>query len=128
MVPPSGSVALLACTALVFEPVSWGAIRDSAFAILYCGGLSVGIGYAIQAIAQRDAVASHAAIIFSMEGVFAALAARVFIHELLSWHAVFGCALVVLGCLVSQLAPLLRRRSGSSQASSPISGRNEQSL
>lgn len=123
-------VCALVClaAAAAFEPMHWSAIRDSAFTILYCGGLSVGVGYAIQAIAQRDAVPSHAAIIFSTEGVFAALAARIFIQEHLSWRAMFGCALVVLGCLLSQLAPLLRRRSGSSQASSPISGRNEQSL
>lgn len=123
-------ICALACLAASFltEPVHWSDIGHSAFAILYCGGLSVGVGYGIQAIAQRDAMPSHAAIIFSMEGVFAALAARVFIGEHLSLHAIFGCLLVVLGCLVSQLAPLLRLRSGRSQASSPISGRNEQSL
>lgn len=114
--------------AFAFEPVHWSAIQNSLLAILYCGGLSVGLGYGIQAIAQRDALPSHAAIIFSTEGVFAALAARVFIREHLSWQAIVGCCLVVLGCLVSQLATVLRRRSGSSHASSPISGRNEHSL
>ena len=83
----------------------------------------MGVGYTIQAIAQKDAVPAHAAIIFSMEGVFAALAAWIIIGETLSWHAIGGCALVVLGCVLSQLVPGRRLISGKSQASSPNSGR-----
>lgn len=117
-------VCALVClvAALALETVRWSDIQNSALAILYCGAASVGIGYAIQAIAQKDAVPAHAAIIFSMEGVFAALAARVFINEHLSWPAIFGCSLVVVGCLASQIAPGRRRMPGSSQASSPING------
>ena len=105
------------------EPIRFSDIEHSAFAIFYCGALSVGVGYAIQAIAQKDALPAHAAIIFSMEGVFAALAAWIIIGETLSLHAIWGCGLVVMGCVLSQVAPLRRRMSGSSQASSPISGK-----
>jgi drug/metabolite transporter (DMT)-like permease len=115
-----GVVCMLA--AWVVEPVRWQDVERSTMTLLYCGVISVGVGYAIQAVAQRDALPAHAAIIFSMEGVFAALAARVFIHEQLSWHAIIGCSLVVAGCIASQ-APGRRRISGSSQASSPINGR-----
>jgi drug/metabolite transporter (DMT)-like permease len=118
-------VCALVCLAIaaIVEPVRWSAIRHSALLLFYGGVLSVGVGYGIQAIAQRDAVPAHAAIIFSMEGVFSALAAWLIIGETLTVHAIWGCALVVVGCLLSQLAPLRRRMSGSSQASSPISGR-----
>lgn len=118
-------VCALVCLAVAaaVERLRWSDIRQSAPLLLYGGVLSVGVGYGIQAIAQRDAVPAHAAIIFSMEGVFSALAAWLIIGETLSWHAIGGCALVVAGCLLSQLAPLRRRMSGSSQASSPISGR-----
>jgi drug/metabolite transporter (DMT)-like permease len=105
------------------EPIRISDIQRSAFAIFYCGALSVGVGYAIQAIAQKDALPAHAAIIFSMEGVFAALAAWIIIGETLSLHAIWGCGLVVMGCVLSQVAPLRRRMSGSSQARSPISGK-----
>jgi drug/metabolite transporter (DMT)-like permease len=105
------------------ETISFRDIQNSAFAIFYCGALSVGVGYAIQAIAQKDALPAHAAIIFSMEGVFSALAAWIIIGETLTVHAIWGCALVVIGCVLSQVAPLRRRMSGSSQASSPISGK-----
>lgn len=105
------------------ETIRWDAIARSAWPLFYCGALSVGVGYALQAIAQRDALPAHAAIIFSMEGVFAALAARVFIAERLSWHAVIGCSLVVAGCIASQVTPRGSRVSGSNQASNPSSGR-----
>jgi len=119
------TVCALVClsVAAFIEPIRFSDIQHSAFAIFYCGALSVGVGYAIQAIAQKDAVPAHAAIIFSMEGVFSALAAWIIIGETLSLHAIWGCALVVLGCVLSQVAPLRRRMSGSSQASSPISGK-----
>jgi drug/metabolite transporter (DMT)-like permease len=89
----------------VLETTSLADLRNSALTLLYCGALSVGVGYAIQAVAQRDALPSHAALIFSMEGVFSALAAWIIIGETLSWHALGGCALVVLGCMLSQLMP-----------------------
>jgi drug/metabolite transporter (DMT)-like permease len=119
------TVCALVClgVASFVEPIRWSDIQHSAFAILYCGALSVGVGYAIQAIAQKDAVPAHASIIFSMEGVFSALAAWIIIGETLSVHAIWGCALVVIGCVLSQVTPLRRRMSGSSQASSPISGK-----
>ncbi len=118
-------VCALVClgVAAVVEHNRWSDIRHSTLLIFYGGALSVGVGYGIQAIAQRDAVPAHAAIIFSLEGVFSALAAWLIIGETLTPQAIWGCALVVIGCLLSQLAPLRRRMSGSTQASSPISGR-----
>jgi len=119
------TVCALVClsVAVCVETISWRDIQHSAFTIFYCGALSVGVGYAIQAIAQKDAQPAHAAIIFSMEGVFSALAAWIIIGETLSLHAIWGCALVVAGCVLSQVGPLRRRMSGSSQASNPINGR-----
>jgi drug/metabolite transporter (DMT)-like permease len=94
--------------ATVMETIRLQDLARSAFTLFYGGAISVGVGYAIQMTAQRDAVPAHAAIIFSMEGVFAALAAWALIGETLSWHAIGGCALVVVGCVVSQLMPARR--------------------
>jgi drug/metabolite transporter (DMT)-like permease len=118
-------VCAVVCLAVAcaVETISWADIQRSAFAIFYCGALSVGVGYAIQAIAQKIAVPAHVSIIFSMEGVFAALAAWIIIGETLTWHAIGGCALVVLGCVLSQLLPDRRLTSGNNPASSPISGK-----
>ncbi len=75
-------------------------------AILYGGVLSVGLGYTLQVVAQRNAIPSHAAIIFSMESVFSALAAWLILGETLSSRAIFGCALMLAGMLIAQLVPI----------------------
>lgn len=73
--------------------------------LLYGGLLSVGVAYTLQVVAQRDAAPAHAAVIFSMEGVFAALAGWAALGETLSLRALLGCALMLAGLLVCQLLP-----------------------
>ncbi len=102
-----GLVCLL--LSLLFEPVSSQHIIQALPAILYGGVFSVGLGYTLQVVAQRSAIPSHAAIIFSMESVFAALAAWFVLGEALTTRAMFGAALMLLGMLVAQLMPLYKR-------------------
>lgn len=85
------------------ETVSLEALRRAAWTIVYGGALSVGVAYTLQVVAQRDAIPAHAAVIFSMEGVFAALAAWLVLQQALDARALFGCALVFCGLVVSQL-------------------------
>src|SRR5690606_40485208 len=56
-----------AVLALLLEEIDPNAIRLALPAILYGGLLAVGIGFTLQVVAQKDAVASHAAIILSLE-------------------------------------------------------------
>ncbi|WP_408504902.1 DMT family transporter [Paraburkholderia sediminicola] len=102
-----------ACLAvgLVIEPVSLAVIERAAPTILYGGALSVGIAYTIQVVAQKYAAPSHAAVIFSMEGVFAALAGWLVLGETLSARALSGCALMLAGLIVCQVMPASRRGS-----------------
>jgi drug/metabolite transporter (DMT)-like permease len=95
-----GVVSLAVAYAL--ETIRLADIQHSALTIFYGGAVSVGIGYALQAIAQKDAVPAHAAVIFSLEGVFAAVGAWIVIGETLSAAALGGCALVLMGCVLSQ--------------------------
>ena len=67
--------------ALVFEPISFAAIHDALPAILYGGILAVGVAFTLQVVAQKDAITSHAAIILSLEAVFAALAGWLILGE-----------------------------------------------
>ncbi|MGI4813491.1 MAG: DMT family transporter [Janthinobacterium lividum] len=96
-----GVFCLLA--ALWVEPVNLSQIVDAAPAILYGGALSVGVGYTIQVIAQKRATAARAAVIFSMEGLFAAFFAWAALDENLSPRTLFGCALMLGGLLACQL-------------------------
>lgn len=91
--------------ALLLEPIGWAAVLQAAPALAYAGVLSVGVGFSLQAIAQRHVGASRAAIMLSMEGVFAALAAMLFLGELLSARGYLGGLLLVLAMLLAQLWP-----------------------
>ncbi|MGV8202951.1 EamA family transporter, partial [Pseudomonas aeruginosa] len=51
------------------------------------------------------AIASHAAIIRSLEAGFAAIAGARFLAETLHLRGYFGCALMLAGLLVAQLWP-----------------------
>lgn len=71
--------------------------------ILFAGVVSVGIAYTLQVVAQKNAKPSHAAIIMSLEAVFAAIGGVWLLDESLSPRAWFGCGLMLAGMLLSQV-------------------------
>ena len=85
------------------ETLSLDALWRAAWPLFYGGALSVGVAYTLQVVAQRHAIPAHAAVIFSMEGVFAALAAWLVLGQSLDGRAMIGCLLVFCGLVVSQL-------------------------
>ncbi|MBF7729744.1 DMT family transporter [Pseudomonas sp. N040] len=98
-----GLISLL--LALAFEPIELGAILAALPAILYGGLLGVCVGFTLQVIAQKDAIPSHAAVILSMEALFAAMFGALLLDEALSLRGYFGCALMFAGMLLAQLWP-----------------------
>ncbi|KVT58841.1 multidrug DMT transporter permease [Burkholderia ubonensis] len=90
---------------LAVEPLDGAMLRGALPTLLYGGLLSVGVGYTLQVVAQRDAAPAHAAVIFSMEGVFAAIAGWAALGETLTLRALVGCALMLAGLLACQLLP-----------------------
>ncbi|MHB0765015.1 DMT family transporter [Stutzerimonas sp. NM35] len=98
------AVVSLALAAL-FEETSLNSIWLAAPALIYGGMFAVGVGYTLQVVAQKHAIASHAAIILSLEAVFAAIAGALFLDESLSLRGYFGCALMFIGMLAAQLWP-----------------------
>ncbi len=89
--------------ALYLEPISFDAITKSIGPLLYAGVMSTGVAFTIQTIAQRDATSSHAAIIMSLEAVFAVLGGWLLLNEQLGLRGLLGCALMMTGMLLSQL-------------------------
>ncbi len=67
------------------------------------GVLSVGIAYTLQTVTQQGTHPAHAAIILSLESVFAAVGGYLFLHEYLTLRAFLGCTLMLTGMLISQL-------------------------
>lgn len=92
--------------AVVFEPINLNAIISAGPQLLYGGILAGGVGFTLQVIAQKNAIASHAAIILSLEAVFAAIAGSIFLDEVLSPRGYFGCFLMFAGMLVTELWPV----------------------
>ncbi len=90
-------------TASIFETIAWQGILDAGIPILYGGLGSVGIAYTLQVVAQRKAHPAHAAIILSLESVFAAVGGWLLLNEYLSTRSKIGCALMFIGMLFSQL-------------------------
>jgi drug/metabolite transporter (DMT)-like permease len=99
--------------ALLTEEMTLPALRAAALPVLYGGILSSGIAFTLQVVCQRTSPPSHAAIIMSLEMVFAALAGWLILHERLGLRALAGCALMLAGLMVVQLPPLLGARPNS---------------
>jgi drug/metabolite transporter (DMT)-like permease len=75
---------------------AWGSV-------LYGGVVAVGIGYTLQVIGQKGAPASDAALLLSLEAVFAALFGWWFLGEVLTPRQLLGCGLMLGGMLLAQL-------------------------
>lgn len=85
------------------EELTWSALRGAAVPILYGGLLSVGVGFTLQVVAQKKAKPAHAAIILSLETLFAVMAGVLVLGEMLPLRGWAGCALMLAGMLAAQL-------------------------
>jgi len=96
--------SLLSMLAAVWqETIIFGDILEAAIPILYGGLGSVGIAYTLQVIAQKDAPPAHAAIILSLESVFALVGGVVLLHEAAGALKILGAALMLTGMLAAQV-------------------------
>ncbi len=91
--------------ALIFEDFIIKNILDQKFQILYAGILSGGIAFVLQIYAQKNISPAPAAIIFSLEGVFATIAAWIILSQILNINNILGCSFILVGVLISQLLP-----------------------
>ena len=92
--------------ALFFETITIANILNESVSIIYAGILSGGIAFTLQIFAQKNISTAPAAIIFSLEGVFAAIAAWIILNQILGLNNIIGCALILSGVLFSQLLPI----------------------
>ena len=99
----------------IFENPTIDGILKESFELLYVGVMSVGIAYTLQIIGQRFVKPSTAAITFSLEGVFGALAAWIILSQFLTVIQIFGCFLILLGVLTAQLIPLFSKGAASNR-------------
>jgi len=72
-------------------------------AAIYTAIMSLGLCYTLQVWAQRHTPPSDAALLLSLESVFAVLAGWLFLSEQLSGIQYFGCVLIFIAVALSQL-------------------------
>ncbi|MBS1865300.1 MAG: DMT family transporter, partial [Acidobacteria bacterium] len=81
-----------------FEP-SWSLL----FGIAVCAIFATAVAFSIQLWAQQYTTPGHAAILFTLEPVFAVLTSYIFLGERLAARAILGAAFVLAGILIAEL-------------------------
>lgn len=99
------TLSLLA--AVLFEEISIDAIRRATIPILYAGIFSAGVAFTLQIVCQRTSPPAHAAIVMSLETVFAALAGYLILNERLTPRDLAGCTLMFASLMIVQLPLML---------------------
>ncbi len=94
---------------ILFEEIDFSKIKLETIEIMYAGILSGGAAFALQIFGQRNIPAAPAAIVMSLEGVIAAIAAWIILNQILGLNNIIGCSLILLGVLLSQLAPIYEK-------------------
>ena len=95
---------------ILYEEFVWNNILMEMYSILYAGILSGGFAFVLQIYAQKNITPAPAAIIFSLEGVFATVAAWFILNQVLDINNILGCFFILCGVLLSQLLPIIKRK------------------
>ena len=96
---------------IVYEEFIFENILKEIDSILYAGILSGGFAFVLQIYAQKNITPAPAAIIFSLEGVFATIAAWFLLNQILGINNLLGCFFILSGVLLSQLLPLIKKKA-----------------
>ena len=94
---------LSAIVMFITEEVSWKALLDCWLPICYAGILSMGIAYSLQIVGQKFLAPTPAALIMSLESVFAVLCGCWILGETLTIWETTGCVLVFIAVILSQM-------------------------
>ena len=88
-----------------FEEIKFSNILLESSSIIYAGVFSGGIAFTLQMFAQKNIEEAPAAIIYSLEGVFAAMAGWIILNQFLDLSNIIGCCLILIAVIFSQIAP-----------------------
>jgi len=94
---------------IIFEEFVLINILAQKIQILYAGILSGGIAFVLQFYAQKNIASAPAAIIFSLEGVVATIAAWIILSQYLNINNVLGCIFILIGVIFSQVMPEVKK-------------------
>jgi len=95
---------------LIYEnPLLANIFKDS-YEILYVGILSSGLAFLLQTYTLRNLTPAPAAIIFSLEGVFAAVFAWLILDQFLNEVKILGIFLILSAVIFSQIIPIYGKK------------------
>lgn len=104
-----GGIVCAIC-AFTFETPSLHEIQLSWASILYTGILSTAIGFTLHTISQQHVPTANAALILSMEALFAAIGAAIILGERLPPLGYVGIALIFSAIILAEAGPPLLNR------------------
>jgi drug/metabolite transporter (DMT)-like permease len=104
----TGVLALIASA--IFEAPTMAGFTTGLPAILFAGIVSGGVAFTLQFFAQRFTPPAEAALIMSLESVFAFIAGALLLGETLTPIALLGCVLIFAGVVIAETGPALLRR------------------
>lgn len=99
--------------AFFFETITFANILNESVSIIYAGVMSGGIAFTLQIYAQKNISPAPSAIIFSLESVFATIAAWIILDQVLGINNLIGCAFILIGIIFSQLLPIYESKTKS---------------
>ena len=96
---------------LFFESPSFNNIFKDIYEILYVGVLSSGLAFLLQTYTLQNLTPAPAAIIFSLEGVFAAIFAWLILDQFLNEIKILGIFLILFAVIFSQIIPIYDKKN-----------------
>ena len=105
-----GSTIVMFCT----EMPTMEGISGSWWQMCYAGFLSMGVAYSLQIIGQKDLDPTLAALIMSLESLFAVLFGWLFLQETMTKWEITGCILMLIAILITQFPTNPNKETGAS--------------
>ena len=109
------SQCLVGCLILIlpmylFETPTFSNILKDSYEILYVGILSSAVAFLLQTYSLQNISPAPAAIIFSLEGVFAAIFAWLILDQFLNEIKILGIFLILSAVILSQIIPIYDKK------------------
>jgi drug/metabolite transporter (DMT)-like permease len=95
------------------ENPAWGALIAAGPPLLYSGILSSGVGFTLQTIGLQKVPPTQASLITSQESTLSVVFGWLLLRETMTGRELIGCAMMLTGVLISQLAPEKKSKSQS---------------
>ena len=96
---------------VIYEDPSFGNILKDSYEIIYVGVLSSGLAFLLQTYTLQNLTPAPAAIVFSLEGVFAAIFAWLILGQLLNEIKILGIFLILFAVIFSQIIPIYDKKN-----------------